>query len=151
MRVLVVDNDRDAVDCLAMLLRFANCDVRTAYDGFACLEEATKFLPELLLADLGMPQMDGCELARQIRQCRSLDRTVLAALTGYADAQHRELALAAGFTEYLVKPVPAESLYELLGRVAETVKSSRRLTEECHRQADISAAVVRRSMRHVGE
>jgi CheY-like chemotaxis protein len=70
-----------------------------------------------LLADLAMPGMDGIDLARKIRQFQTLDRTVLVAMTGYADARHRELATAAGFTEYLVKPVPVGVIRELLARV----------------------------------
>src|SRR5215469_6557694 len=121
MRVLVVDDHRDTADCLARLLRVTDCD------GVSALEEATKFLPDLLLADLGMPTMDGNELARQIRRCRSLDATVLAALTGYADAEHRELAAAAGFTEYVVKPVPFRLICVLLQRVADRIAASRQM------------------------
>jgi DNA-binding response OmpR family regulator len=150
MRVLVVDNDRDTADSLAMLLKLAHCEVRVAYDAFSCLEEAVTFLPDLLLADVGMPRMDGNELARQIRQCRSFDRTVLAALTGYADARHRELAASAGFTEYLVKPIPAETLYELLGRVAERIAASRELADESFRQAEIARERARQSRHRRG-
>lgn len=136
MRVLVVDNDRDTADSLAMLLAFAKCDVRVAYDGFSALDEAAQFLPDLLLTDLGMPRLDGTELARRIRQCRSLDQTVLVALTGYADAAHRELAAAAGFTEYLVKPVAMQTVYELLARVAERIEQCRALVDQSLRQAE---------------
>jgi CheY-like chemotaxis protein len=125
--VLVVDNDRDTADMLAMLLKFAKCEVRVAYDGFSALAEAATFHPDLLLADLAMPQMDGTELARRVRQCEGLDRTVLAALTGYADDKSRALAAAAGFTEYLVKPLPAERIGALLVRVAEMGATSRAL------------------------
>ena len=119
MKVLVVDNDHDTADALAMLLKYANCEVRVAYDGPSALDQATKFLPDLLLADLAMPRMDGNELARCVRETKSLDRTVLAVISGYADQQHRELATAAGFTEYLVKPIPIEVIYELLSRIRE--------------------------------
>ena len=125
MRVLVVDNDRDTADMLAILLKFAKCEVRVAYDGLSALAEATKFFPDLLLADLGMPQMDGTELARRVRKCQSLDGTILAALTGYTDDKSRAIAAAAGFTEYLIKPLPAEQIGALLARVAGTVGASR--------------------------
>jgi DNA-binding response OmpR family regulator len=134
--VLVVDNDRDTADTLAMLLKFAKCEVRIAYDGAACLAEAATFLPDLLLADLAMPGMDGNDLAREIRQCQNLDRTVLAAMTGYSDASNRGLAAAAGFTEYLVKPAAVQAIHELLARVAQTIAASRELVDECRRQAE---------------
>ena len=69
--------------------------------------------------------MDGTELARRVRQCKSLDGTVLAALTGYTDEKNRALAAAAGFTEYLIKPLPAEKIGALVARVAETIGASR--------------------------
>jgi CheY-like chemotaxis protein len=150
MRVLVVDNNRDAADSLAMLLKLVHCEVRVTYDGFACLEEAATFLPDLLLADVGMPRMDGNELARQIRQCKSHDRAFLAAITGFADARHRELAGAAGFDEYLVKPVAAESIYDLLARVAERIGASRELADECFRQAEAARALARQSHNQPG-
>ena len=147
MRVLVVDNDHDTADALAMVLKLAKCEVRVTYDALAALEAAKSFEPDLLLADLAMPWMDGNELARQIRQCLNLDRTVLAALTGYADAEHRGLAAAAGFTEYLVKPAPAQAICELLGRVAERIAASRAMVDESHRLAGIAKAMSRRTTR----
>ena len=151
MRVLVVDNDRDTADMLVMLLRLKQCDVRVAYDARSGLEEATKFEPDLLLADLAMPHMSGNELARQVRQHRSLDRTILAALTGYADAKNRELATAAGFTEYLVKPLPVQTLCELLLRVSARVAASQAAIEESAHQADLANAIARRSIRLLWE
>lgn len=139
MRVLVIDNDRDTADLLALLLKTSGCEVRAAYDAFTGLEEAKAFQPRLLLADLAMPGMGGVELARQIRECRELDQTVLAAVTGWTDAAHRELATAAGFAEYLVKPVPLENVLQLVGRVAATVAESERLierTRQCLKQGD---------------
>ena len=145
MRVLVVDNDRDTANALAMLVKLAQCEVRVAYDAFAGLEEAVSFQPDLLLADLGMPGMDGNDLARHIRESKRLEKTVLAAMTGYADAHHRELATAAGFTEYLVKPAAAQAIYELLGRVAERIAESRLLIDECVHHAEAAMKRTRQS------
>lgn len=117
MRVLVVENDRDTADSLALLLRVARCDARVCYDGFSGLETAAGFRPHLMLVDLGMPVMNGLEFAREVRQRAELDSATLAALTGYADHEHRERALAAGFDEYLVKPVPFQALTDFLERV----------------------------------
>jgi CheY-like chemotaxis protein len=82
MRVLIVDNDHDTADMLALLLTMAGCDARAAYDPLTCLGTAEIFEPDLLVADLSMPTMDGVELARRIRQSHRLDKTVLAAVTG---------------------------------------------------------------------
>ncbi len=145
MRVLVVDDDHDAANTLAMLVRFAKCEVRVAYDAAAGFDEALVFQPDLLLTDLAMPGMDGNELARHIRQSKRLDKTALAAMTGYADEENRQRALAAGFAEYLVKPTSAQEIYELLGRVADRIPESREPIDECFRQAQAAGARPMRS------
>lgn len=117
MRVLVVENDHDTADSLAILLRLTHCEVRVCYDGYSALETAAGFCPHLMLVDLGMPGMNGLEFAREVRKRAELDNTLLAALTGYADMEHRNLAAAAGFDEYLVKPVPLPALTAFLQRV----------------------------------
>jgi CheY-like chemotaxis protein len=145
MRVLVVDDDHDAANALAMLVKFTKCEVRVAYDAAAGLDEALAFQPDLLMADLGMPGMDGTELARHIRQSRRLDKTILAAMTGYADEPNRELSLAAGFAEYLVKPASAQAIYQLLGRVADRLAESREPIDECFRQVEAARERGKRS------
>lgn len=136
MRVLVVDNDRDTADTLGLLLKVARCDVRVTYDAFTCLDEAVRFSPELLLADIAMPSMDGTELVRRMRQSRALDSTVLAAVTGFSDAEHRRLAVAAGFDEYLVKPVPFEQISELIERVEARIAKFRQSADAAIENAD---------------
>lgn len=117
MRVLVVENDRDTADTLALLLRLARCEARVCYDGQSALETANGFRPHLMLVDLGMPIMNGFEFAREVRERAELDDTMLAALTGYGDSEHRERAVAAGFDEYLLKPVPFTALSNFVERV----------------------------------
>lgn len=112
MRVLIVDNDRDTADMLAILFRVMKCEVRAVYDGHSALAEAAGFRPELMLVDLSMPIMDGCELARQIRG-QGMD-VRLAALTGHTSAEHRELAHAAGFDDYFIKPLAFDDLRSYL-------------------------------------
>lgn len=133
MRVLIIDDDRDTVDSMASLLEILHCEVRAAYDPFTGLEEATTFQPALLLADLAMPVLSGVELARRVRQCRALDQTVLAAVTGYSDDTYRRAAKEAGFDEYLVKPIAFDLLMELLARVEQRIADSRRLVEQANR------------------
>ncbi len=122
MRVLVVDDQQDAADALAMLLKLTHCDVRVAFNAESALSLAKEFLPNLLLADIGLPVVDGNELARRVRVCPELDRIMLAAITGYADPANRELSLHAGFEEYLVKPVSYDRLRQLLAKVADRAR-----------------------------
>ncbi len=121
MRVLIVDDQHDAANALAKLLKLTRCNVRVAYDVESALSAAREFLPNLVLSDVGLPLVDGNELARRVRSCRELDRTVLAAMSGYADPANREVSLHAGFDEYLVKPIAYESLCQLLARAAQRV------------------------------
>jgi CheY-like chemotaxis protein len=112
-RVLVVDDNHDAADSLAMLLRFWGYDTRVAYDGMQALAVAPAYRPDALCIDLGLPGLDGCEVARRLRP--SLPRPpVLVAVTGYGDADHRRRAVAAGFDHFLLKPVDLDVLRRLL-------------------------------------
>lgn len=114
MRVLVVDNERDAADTVAMLVRVAGMDAFVAYDGQEAVEEARRIEPHVMLVDLGMPVFTGLDVAKAIRQCRELNGTFLCAMTGYADQEHRAMGFTAGFDEYLVKPIPHDRLIALL-------------------------------------
>lgn len=116
-RVLVVDDNSDAADALAGLLRVLGQEVRTAYDGPAAVQAVAAFDPDLVLMDLGMPGMNGYDVAAAIRDRRANGRPVLAALTGRDRDQDREQTREAGFEHYLVKPVGAAELRELLAGV----------------------------------
>jgi signal transduction histidine kinase len=113
-RLLVIDDNRDAADSLATLLRLAGHEVRVAHDGPAALELTKVYRPEVVLLDLGMPGMDGYEVARRLRQQPGLERVRLAALTGWGQQEERRRTAAAGFDHHLVKPVDPEALEELL-------------------------------------
>src|SRR5262249_50697411 len=104
-RVLVVDDNVDAADSLTLLLRLYGHDVRTVHDGFAALEAARTFRPEIVLLDIGLPGMDGYEVARRLRNNGDGYPFVLAAISGYG--QERDLARSrqAGFDQHLVKPI----------------------------------------------
>lgn len=112
--VLVADDCQDSADSLSMLVRIWGHDVRVAYSAPAALERALADRPDVLLLDIAMPGMDGYELARQIRRHRSLDDSLLVAVTGYADEAHRRRGRAAGFDHYLVKPGEPSDMDDLL-------------------------------------
>jgi signal transduction histidine kinase/integral membrane sensor domain MASE1/ActR/RegA family two-component response regulator len=113
-RILVVDDNRDAADSLAMLLRLRGHEVQTAYDGAAALEIARAYRPEVMLLDLGMPRMSGYEVARQARKSDALRDTVLVAVTGWGQAEDRQRSEEAGFDDHITKPADPAVLEKLL-------------------------------------
>jgi two-component system CheB/CheR fusion protein len=114
MKVLVVDNDRQAAQSVAMLVNLWGHEVRTSYDGDEALREALAWLPDVVLLDIAMPGMDGYEVAARLRNEVTLTGVVLVALTGYGQDEDRQRAEEVGFDHYLLKPVPPEMLQELL-------------------------------------
>ncbi len=114
--VLVVDDNRDAADSLADLLRLAGHEVCVAYDGPAALDLARVRPPDVVLMDIGMPGMDGLEVARRLRQELGLMQTLLVALTGCAGDSDRLRSQEAGFNAHLVKPAQPLDLACLLSR-----------------------------------
>jgi CheY-like chemotaxis protein len=125
MRVYLVDDDHDTTDCMRLLFKHWGHDVHVANDGALAIEEAPFIRPDLMLVDLGMPQIDGLQVARRLRARAELAETSLVAVTGYADAPHCERALAAGFDECLIKPLPVESMLALLDRVQARIAATR--------------------------
>jgi DNA-binding response OmpR family regulator len=112
--LLVVDDNRDAADSLALLLGLSGYHAAVAYDGNQALAVALVTPPALMLIDLAMPQFDGYALAREVREHAALAATVLAAVTGYADAAHRARAVEAGYQHFLVKPIDFAALQTIL-------------------------------------
>ncbi len=105
----------DAATSLARLLaRFHGQDVRVAHDGPAALHEAGAFRPEVVLLDIGMPGMDGFEVARRFREQAGTGQALLVALTGWGQESDRRRSREAGFDHHLVKPVDPEALRDLL-------------------------------------
>ena len=113
LRVLVVDDSQDAMESLAMLLGFWGHDVLTASDGTEAVEMALQRHPHVVLLDIGLPGIDGYEVARRIRSQEGTT-TVLVAMTGYGQAEDRQRAREAGFALHLVKPVEPEALQRAL-------------------------------------
>jgi CheY-like chemotaxis protein len=110
----VVDDNRDAADTLAMLVKGLGASVRVAYDGAAALEILPIFAPDIVLLDLGMPGMDGYEVARRIRQLPTGAGIMLVAVTGWGEEKDQHRTREAGFDHHLVKPVRLEALCALL-------------------------------------
>ncbi len=113
-RILVVDDNRDAAESVAILLRLIGHDVRTVHDAFEVLAAAEIYRPELILLDIGLPGMDGYEIARRLRKQPWASQTKIVALTGYASAEDRRQAELAGFDHHLVKPVQFDALSNLI-------------------------------------
>jgi PAS domain S-box-containing protein len=113
-RLLIVDDNKDAAMSLALLLQMQGHEVRVAHDGPSALAIAPAYLPNLILLDIGMPGMDGYEVARRLRREPGLESVVLAALTGWGQQEDRRRTAQAGFDHHLVKPVDGKTLEELL-------------------------------------
>jgi CheY-like chemotaxis protein len=116
-RVLVVDDNRDAADSLAMMLSLAGHETRTAYDGLEAVQAAAGFRPDVVLLDIGMPKMNGYEAARHLRSQSWGKGMALIALTGWGQEDDKRRALEAGFDHHLTKPVEAAALEKLLARM----------------------------------
>lgn len=113
-RVLVVDDNRDAADTLAAILRLGGHDVHVAYDGTAALAAVSTAPPDVALLDIDMPGMDGYTLAHRLRHAPGLDDALLVALTGLDQESDRRAAALAGFDVHLTKPVDPATLERLL-------------------------------------
>ena len=114
-RVLVVDDNRDAAEMLGEALRHEGHEVREAYDGLTALVAAAQFQPQLVLLDLGLPGMDGFEIARRLRADPQFGEALkIVALTGYGQEQDRRRTAAVGIDRHLVKPVSLDAILEVL-------------------------------------
>ncbi|HEX4960677.1 MAG TPA: ATP-binding protein [Thermoanaerobaculia bacterium] len=122
-RVLVVDDNMDAADSMATWLQLAGHDVRTAYGGPAALEAAVAYSPTIVLLDIGLPGMDGHEVARLLRQTSGLENAWLIALTGYGRKADIQMSEEAGFDHHLVKPADPQKLRALLAELSNRVRS----------------------------
>jgi DNA-binding response OmpR family regulator len=125
LRILVVDDGHDAADSLAMLLGITGHEVHVAYDGLCCLDKASAERFDAVLLDIGMPQLDGFAVARQIREHTPCKSSLIVAVTGYADEAHRQQGEEAGFDDYFVKPIDP---MELIARLRASSARPRRNT-----------------------
>ena len=125
-RILVVDDNRDSAQSLAVLLRAMGYDTRTSYDGLEAIQAAATFQPDVVLLDIWLPKMDGYEVARQIRRRQWGRNIFLTALTGWGQEEDKRRSKVAGFDHHLTKPVNLDALMELLSARSQVPKSQRR-------------------------
>jgi len=111
---LVVDDNQDAAETLAIVLRLDGHTVAVAFDGATALDKAARFRPQAVLLDIGMPGMDGYQLVRELRAQEATRSAVIVAVTGYGQPDDRARAKAAGFNGHLAKPVDPELLTAVL-------------------------------------
>jgi signal transduction histidine kinase/ActR/RegA family two-component response regulator len=121
LRMLVVDDNVDTAWTFSMLLKASGHDVRTAHDGPTAIQAALDYRPDVVLLDIGLPGLNGYEVAKRIRQDPVLKNVVLIALTGYGQETDRQTSLQAGFNYHLVKPAHLEQLQKILATVSEQV------------------------------
>jgi len=117
LRILIVDDNRDAADSLAMVLRIMSNDVRTAYNGKEGVDTAEAFRPDVILFDIGMPTLNGFEACRRVREQSWGRSMVLIAVTGWGQDEDRRRSRAAGFDHHMVKPVDMQALLKVLAGV----------------------------------
>src|SRR5262249_16434600 len=115
--LLVVEDNPDAAGSLMMLLELRGYEGRVVHDGIAALDAVRASLPDAMLVDIGLPGIDGYEVARRIRKDPDLKDVVLVALTGYGREEDKRQARAAGFDHYLVKPVHPDALDQLVAQL----------------------------------
>jgi len=116
-RILVVDDNRDGADSLAMMLQMMSNEVRTANDGVQAVESADQFRPEVILMDVGMLRLNGLEATRRIREQEWGKGMKIIALTGWGQEGDKERTREAGCNGHLVKPVSLTDLEKLLSEL----------------------------------
>jgi CheY-like chemotaxis protein len=124
LRVLVVDNDRDGADSMAMLVRLWGHDALVAYGGADAIVADPNYLPDVMILDISMPVMDGNELARQVRHLVGREDVLLIAITGHGYETDVRLSMEAGFDHHLLKPVEPSVVAELLATARDRLRSA---------------------------
>lgn len=123
LRVLVVDDNVDGAETLTTFLDMIGMEARSVNDGAAAVQAALDFAPDLVLLDIGLPGMDGYQVARAMRQQPQLANVTLVALTGWGTDDDRRRAMEAGFNHHLTKPVDLSVLEEMLQKLQEAQRS----------------------------
>ncbi len=119
LRILIVDDNRDGANSLAMMLRVMGNEIRTAYDGEEAVSATVDFQPDVILLDIGLPKLNGYEACRRIREQSDGRRVLIIAQTGWGQEEDHQRSQEAGFDHHLVKPVDARTLTTLLSELSE--------------------------------
>jgi CheY-like chemotaxis protein len=114
LQVLIVEDNHDAADSLAEVLRLWGHEVRVAYDGLEALCQIASFSPDVVITDIGLPGLDGYQLAEKLRRKPETKNALMVAVTAYSDPVSRRRSRAAGIKQHLVKPTDLEALRKLL-------------------------------------
>lgn len=141
LRVCLVEDDADTLESSSKLLRVLGHQTLAASSGLMALAEAPAWKPDVMLIDLAMPSIDGCELARQLRSHAELGAVPLVAVSGYVDSKHRKQAEDAGFDDFLGKPYTLVDLQSLLARVQVIIVQSRHRIEQSRGMAAATRAL----------
>jgi len=115
--VLVVDDNHDNAESLSMFVRLLGHEVETAHDGLQAIETARRFAPDLVLLDIGLPKLDGYEVAQRLRADATCAKSCLVAITGWGRDEDSERAKEAGFDHHLTKPVDPSVLESLIEKM----------------------------------
>lgn len=126
-RILVVDDNQDSANSLALLLKLSGHTTFTAFDGASAIDAAESLVPDFMLLDIGLPQVSGCDVCRIIRERPWGQKMIIIALTGWGEEEDRRRTLEAGFDHHLVKPVDFQSL---LGVIAEPMSKWTTIKEQ---------------------
>jgi two-component system, chemotaxis family, CheB/CheR fusion protein len=124
LRVLVVEDNRDAADTLAAAVRSWGHEVQIAYDGMSAVHSAREFRPDAALLDIGLPNLNGYEVARQLKNMPGGDDIQLIAVSGYAQEEDQQRGLEVGIEHHFAKPVDLDVLRELLAREADRLREA---------------------------
>ena len=124
--VLVVDDNQELADSLVDAIARFGYPAKAVYSGEDAVRETGSFLPDMVLVDLSMPELDGCETIARMRQKRPAAEIIMVAITGLCGAEHRQRAYDAGFDLFVSKPTGADQLRELLALLDPTVVASTR-------------------------
>jgi CheY-like chemotaxis protein len=116
-RVLVVDDNLDNAESLSMFVRLLGHEVETAHDGLQAIEVAQRFAPDLVLLDIGLPKLDGYEVAQRLRADATCKAACLVAITGWGRDEDNDRAMQAGFDHHLTKPVDPAVLEKLIAEM----------------------------------
>jgi CheY-like chemotaxis protein len=117
LRVLLVEDNKDTLATVAAVLRYEQYDVFTAPDGYVALEMAKAYPPDVVLLDIGLPGMDGYEVAQALRKQKADGKLYIAAITGYGNAEDKRRAAQAGIDAHLTKPAQPAAIIQLLQKV----------------------------------